>query len=473
MVHPEPDHSAGGTVTAAHPAAYLTALRLYPAQAWKAAIACALAIAFSPAGLSVTTTFAIGPVSRDFGWSRSATLTLFTLPLLIAPIVLPFGGRWVDRWGARAVALPSTVLYAVGTAAISMVGRSQAQLGLVLVVSSAVGYVASLAVVFKVILSWFPRHRGVGFGMIGVATSLGGTILSPICELLFRTMGWRGTYLVLALCVLVIALPAQVFLLSEPADVQQSRRDRSAARQAPHDTPPPPPLPGVSLWAAVRTRTWMSIVVLLGLAAAGAMSVRLNAVALLGERAYTETQVSLALSTMFLASIVGQLLAGFVLDRARTPRACLPFLGSVLVGLVILTASHGTVWTLFLGMALLGVTMGSESTIGPFLLGRYFGLRAFAQIQGLALALDMLMLGTIPVVVQAVKDQSGSFTPALFGLIGACALVVVMAALLPRYPIRGPEPGPPPHGPETPYGGEAPDAEAPQGAEAPDAARQP
>lgn len=433
-LNPKPAQPAGLTTPRSNSmGAYFSSLRMYPRQAWKAMIACGMAMMLGPAGiLSATTTFFTGPISEEFGWKESATLTLFSLPLIIVPFVLPFGGRWVDRWGARAIAIPATALYALTTAMTALVGASQLALGALLVISMGFGYIGCVIVVFKVMLLWFPYHRGMAFASVGVMASLAGSVFSPLSEWLISTAGWRATFVLLGVAILVLALPAQVFLLSERNPVRQSPGDLEQAGR-PETPPAPAELPGVPLRKAIRTRAWILMALILAIAGGAVTSVTQNAVSLLGERGYSSEIVSLTLSAASIASIVGLLVAGLIFDRASSPRVLVLFVACALIALVIVASVYGSVPVLFLAMSLLGVVRGAESTIGPYLISRYFGQRSFAQLQGLTLGFCILVMGLIPIAVQTMAEQSSSYSGPLLILIIACAVVLVLAFFLPRY----------------------------------------
>lgn len=414
---------------------YLATVRRYPPSAWKAAAACTLAMALSPAALVTTTTFLVEPVARDFGWSQSHALTIFNVPTMLAPLVLPLSGRWVDRWGARRIAVPGTALYALATAVVAVVGASTAQLLLALLAFTLLGYVAILGVVYKVVSEWFPAHRASGYALfIGAASSLGGAVLAPLCQLSVDSLGWRTTYLLLAAGILLIVFPAQLFLLSEPAPTPRATGSGTGTEESPEHAQ----LPGVSFTAALRSRAWVVLAAVLVMAAGVAMSVRLNAVSLFGDRGYSAADVSLSVSVLLVASVAGQVLAGVVLDRSRAPRAFAPFMLCLVVGIAMVFAAQEGQWALFLSMGLLGMVIGAESTVGPYLVGRYFGLRDFGQIQGMTLGLVTLVgVGLIPVWAQRTAEQTGGYRTTLFVLAAASLVGFLLTFLLPRYPDPG------------------------------------
>ncbi|WP_200307308.1 MFS transporter [Streptomyces adelaidensis] len=395
-------------------------------------------MALSPAALITTLAFLVEPVSADFGWSSTTTLTLFSVPTLLAPLALPLAGRWVDRFGARVVAIPGTLLYGLAIAAVSLVGASTTQMLLAQIVLNFCGYMSIMGVVYKVVAKWFPDHRGAAFGiLIGAASSVGGAVIAPLCQWTISAYGWRTTYVILGAAVLLIVFPAQILFMEKPERTAQARGGTlpAAARLVVREEQP-----GVPFLAALRTRAWIVAVAILTLAAGAAMSIRLNATSLFGDAGYSATAVSFATSLMLLASVGGQIAGGVAMDRSRSPRAFMPFVACLVLGLLFALYASGGVWMLYLSMALLGMVMGAEASVGPYLIARYFGLRAFAQIQGVVLGMvSCIGVGLFPILVSGMTESSGSYGGALVVLIAVSAVTLALVLLLPRYPEVSPE----------------------------------
>lgn len=432
---------------------YLADLWKAPARAKAALTGCLLLMLVSPSGLSAMTTFIVPAFAKDTGVATSAGILVFvSIPLLIGPIVLPFAGRWVDRLGARRVAVPSAVLYAALTALVPLCGSSVPALAVVLILASVFGFMSGLAVVFKVVSTWLPQHKGIGFALIGIASSLAAAVFSPVFQWLISGsagLGWEGTYLLVAAAIALVAIPTTVFLISEPTvpvepvepveptgPMELTEPMEPTKRRMTGPGAGLPRLPGIPLRKAVRTRVWISITVSLAFAAAGPMTVRQNAVDFFDERGFTEATVSLSLSALFAASVAGLLIGGMILDRTDRPRVVVPMLAAVPVGLLIAFANHGSTPLLLVAMILLGFATGAESSLGPFLIARYFGLASFAQLQGLTLAISTLSLGMSPFLVSAMQTATGSYTVPVLALTALTVVAVVLAAVLPKFPAQ-------------------------------------
>jgi MFS family permease len=418
-------------------------------------------VAMGPAGLSALTPFVVPAFAMKTGTPPPEAILLFvTLPLFIGPLVLPIAGRWVDRLGAQRIALPALILYAITTAIIPLTAGTTWLMGALLVLASTFGFGASLGIAFKVISGWFPEHRGIGFGLVGVASSLFSAVFSPLFQWLvngnapalppmmpgmstgappgelsrgaisavdpavFAGFGWDGTYYMIAIAIAVIGIPAVLWLICEP----------KVSMTAVMPTTVDASLPGVPFKKAVATRAWISITLFLALAAAGPIALRLNAVDFYGEAGIDPATVSLALSVLFSTSVLGLLAAGTVLDRASRPWVAAVLLAAVPIGLALALVNSGSVVLLYVSMSLLGFATGAESTLAPTLIARYFGLKSFGALQGLTLAITSPALALSPFIVSVIKTSSGSYTVPLLMLIAAGVIAVILAAMLPKFP---------------------------------------
>ena len=133
---------------------------------------------------------------------------------------------------------------------------------------------------------------------------------------------------------------------------------------------------------------------------------------------------------MGLGSIAARIVAGFLVDRLHAP--------FVATGLCLL-AAVGCIGLLQFGptyalasVLLVSVALGAEAELIGFMCSRYFGLRAYATIYGVAYSALALGSGASPLVYGMIYDSTGSYDAALLlGMSGALAAAACYAFLGP------------------------------------------
>lgn len=191
-----------------------------------------------------------------FGARRGETALVFSISAFLY-FVLGFpAGLIADRTGPRPVVIGGLLLIAAGLVVASQANSLwQIYLGYGLGVGLGVGfsYVPSVAAVQR----WFVRKRGTASGIavagIGVGTLLG----APLAYELIARLGWRNTYLVLAVLCVVGAIASGLLIRRAPEHYGLAP---DGDPPAPKGTAPAIP-PGLTLREAVRTAPFWSIYV--------------------------------------------------------------------------------------------------------------------------------------------------------------------------------------------------------------------
>jgi predicted MFS family arabinose efflux permease len=189
---------------------------------------------------------------------------------------------------------------------------------------------------------------------------------------------------------------------------------------------------GVTLKAAVTSRPfWIVITVLFfgSLAQNGALT---HMSALLTDRGVSTGGASLALGAMGGAGLVGRLVTGWLLDRFFAPRVSMCLLGIAAAG-VLWLASASSVFAGVGAATLIGLGMGAEADVTPYLLSQYFGLRSFATLYGLTWTAYAVAGAIGPVIMGRAYDLTGSYQTLLEILAGGTVVVALLMMAMPRY----------------------------------------
>ncbi len=155
----------------------------------------------------------------DLSISRSMVSTLYTVGTLTASFALPFVGRQLDQRGSRFMIVAVSLL--LGLACVYMgVIRNATMLGLGFFALRMLGQGSLGLVCRNVINQWWVRRRGLVMGIGGMVGALIGSGGFPnLINWLIPILGWRSTYMLLGVLVLLVMLPlGSLFIRNRPED---------------------------------------------------------------------------------------------------------------------------------------------------------------------------------------------------------------------------------------------------------------
>jgi cyanate permease len=155
--------------------------------------------------------------------------------------------------------------------------------------------------------------------------------------------------------------------------------------------------------------------------------------ALLTDRGVTAGDAALCASMLGGSSVLGRIGVGWLLDRFFGARVAFA-VSLITAGGIFLLARANSFPAGCLAAALIGVGAGGEAAITPYLLTRYFGLRAFSTLYGLTWTFYAFAAGIGPVILGRAFDATGSYAALLVALAAALALAATMNLFLPQYP---------------------------------------
>ena len=387
---------------------------------WRVVLAASLGVMMGFGSLFVYTfSVFVKPLGAEFGWTRETIARGFGLAALCVAFASPFLGHWLDRYGPRRVILPCMTVFGCGIASLALLRPHLWQFYATCILIGAVGNGAAHLSYSRAISTWFHQRLGLALALVMAGAGLGSMILPLISQTLISRAGWRAAYLVLGGMALAIALPLTWRFVHERAAVNSP-------------STLPSPLGPTWLQGFRSYIFWIVIVVLLAssLAMNGAIT---HLAALLSDRGVRPEGAALAASVLGGSSLLGRLAVGSFLDRFFGARVALVVYLITAAGILLL-ARAGTLLSGCIASALIGIGAGGEADIIPYLLTRYFGLRAFSTLYGITWTFYAIAGAAGPVILGRAFDSTGSYAPALTLMSWAMALAGCLMLLLPRYP---------------------------------------
>jgi MFS family permease len=375
----------------------------------------------------------IKPLTQELHSNRASISLAFTLANLLQSVSSPLAGRLADRFGARRVILLSSVIFALLLVSSHLLSPKLWDFYVFYGLLGFVGSGPAPIPYVKVISRWFDRRRGLALGLTMFGIGSGAILMPALAQRLIAMLGWRSTYMVIGLLVLVVSVPVVAFFLKESPEEMGLLPDGAiAARQAGERQNT---REGLAWSDARRSKAFWLMVGAIFLVGASVHGCVVHLVPLLSDQGVSSNRVALATSLLGSALLIGRVGSGYLLDRFFAPRVALCLFGAAACGIALLRmgAASGLV---LLAVFLIGLGMGSEVDIIAYLVSRYFGLRAFGEVYGYAFASYVLAGALGPWLMGLGFDRSGSYGSVLVGFFLATLLAVVLMTRLGPYRFR-------------------------------------
>jgi MFS family permease len=365
-------------------------------------------------------TFAVfvKPLSGQFGWSREAVSGGFAIGAVTVGLVSPLLGRLIDRLGPRRIILPCMTVFGCGITSFALLRSGIWQFYATCFVLGLVGNGAAHLAYSRSISTWFEKRLGTALAFVMVGSGLGAMILPVVAQSIVTRSGWREAYLALGLISLLLGLPLSWRYIRERGSAQRESAPIEHSGKTWQQG-----LSSLPFWIIV------AVLVVSAISMNGAIT---QMSALLTDRGITPKGAAFCISLLGGMSLFGRVGAGWLLDRFFGGWVALT-INLITAGGVYLLAHANNFAAGCLASALIGIGAGGEAAITPYLLTRYFGLRAFSTLYGVTWTFYAASAAVGPIILGRAFDSTGSYVSLLVLLAGALALAAGMNLFLPRY----------------------------------------
>jgi len=418
---------------------------------WVVLAAATLGIAMSIPGQTMGISVFTDHLIAASGLSRLEISNAYLLGTLVSGLLLPAGGRVVDRLGVRRVVvmacagLAATLVFlafsdrmADGVAgAVPGVSVAVASWGLLAVGFTGVRFSGQgmLTLVSRTMLAhWFERRRGLASAISGPFVNFAFALAPLVLALWIGRAGWRGAWLEMA-AVVGIGMGGLGWLLFRD-DPDQCGLARDGAR--PSTGTPESPTREVSQdftrGEAVRTAAFWLVTLAIGSQALVGTGITFHIVDLGAEGGLGEAASVAIFLPIALVSTATGFLAGVAVDRFPVRNLIMAMMGAQIVMFAGI-AEIGETWPRWVGVAGWGVASGFYGPLMAAALPNFFGLRHIGAIQGVMMMCLVIASALGPSALAIFKDVFGSYAPGLYAMIALPVGVGLMAPFTP-YPHR-------------------------------------
>ena len=350
---------------------------------------------------------------KDLGWTRQQVTSGNALSkLMVGPVFGFLAGTIVDRFGPRRLMIVGILV--AGLALVGLGGVTTLSAFYFFYLLNALGYVAGGPLPNQVLLSgWFDKARGKAMGIAYLGIGIGGALVPLAAHALALALGFRGALRTLGVLIIVIALPAALFVKEPPGLRKMGMASASMSGVL--------RLPAFYLLALGSMASIGSV---------GGTMQNLKLYLTL-DRGLTQGRVATLLSMILVGSIVGRLVMGWLADRWPKKRVMI-LIYAIVAATIPLLALAPSEPLLFTAAVLFGIGLGGDYMIIPLMAAELFGLKVLGRLMGVVLTADGVAEAVVPMLVAGLRDRTGTYAAGFGLLAGLAVLGAVAVALLPE-----------------------------------------
>ncbi len=369
----------------------------------------------------------------DLGLSRSVVSSLYTIGTLVGSFILPVVGRQIDQRGPRVVMTLIALFFGLACIYMGFVANA-VMLGLGFIFIRMLGQGSLGMVSTNAINQWWVRRRGKMMGLSGLTVSLLGVGGFPaLINWLIPIYGWRATYMLLGLVLLLWFTPLVVMLVRDRPEqygLQPDGFGLAAAenRVAEHWV-------NEENWTlAAARRTPAFWVMALGTASIAMLGTGLffHMVSIFKDNGLDSTTAAWVYVPIALANAVVTGGSGLLVDRIGVRFLLATALFLQTTALLLAQFLQGAETAFLYGM-ILGATTGMMGMINNVGWAKYYGRKYLGSITGLTSTILIVGAALGPMPLGIARDWVGNYNAVLT----LCALIpfgLGIASLIIRQP---------------------------------------
>ncbi|MEM9277196.1 MAG: MFS transporter [Pseudomonadota bacterium] len=335
---------------------------------------------FSSFGQTFFISLSGGAIIREYGLSNGEWGLLYMLATLGSALTLPFLGRIVDH-----ITVGQTVLIIVPALALAVIAMSFSDsivfLVLILYCLRLFGQGMMTHTSMTAMGRWYSAQRGRAVSVAVVGHQAGEALLPVIFVYALLVTGWRGTWIMSAVFIALVALPV-IYMLMRVERVPSQAENNEAAKSAIRD------------WTreeVLRDPLFYGLLIAVLAPSFIGTTLFFHQDYLIELRGWDKLQFSLSFTVMAVMTFIFALIAGQLVDRFTAVKL-LPYFILPLAAACIAMWAIEAVWGSFLFMGLLGISYGFSSTLFGALWPEVYGTKNLGGIRAITIAI--MVFGT-------------------------------------------------------------------------------
>jgi sugar phosphate permease len=373
---------------------------------------------FSSFGQTFFISIFSGQIRESFDLTDGEFGRIYMASTLASAATLVFVGKALDRFSIASVSFFVVLSLALACLGMSFVS-SVAMLLFVIYALRLFGQGMMTHTSQTAIGRWYSADRGRAISLTSLGHQIGEAILPSLVLILIADFGWRQTWQIFAVVLVVVALPSIVLLMrvEHKPVIDLSKLSKNVS---------------VRDWTRPEViRDWAFWALCLGILAPAFIgtSVYFHQVRIVEMKGWTQGMFAASFLVLSITTVVFTLLGGWLVDRFNAKRILPTFLLPLAAACLVLSFNREP-WSIFVFMFLLGLSYGFSSAIFGTIWPETYGTKHLGAIRSIAVAAMVFASALGPGVTGSYIDRGISFDFQLVVMSGYCIVAALGMAMV-------------------------------------------
>jgi MFS family permease len=386
-------------------------------------------------GASVINAVMAGALHLD----RQTLGLVFSVYMIMSGLPGPLVAFSVNRLGVRWTLIIGSALVTAGAVMMATVVTTglQAAIGFGVLVGTGVATGAALASQAGV-ARWFVRRRALALSIMYSAGAIGGFVAPPLLNGVINGANgdWRMAWWVVAGLSVCAAVIAAAFVKEHPSDLGQVP-DGPPGTGAARARPTPPFITGEQ-WtyreALMTPAYWLMVLSLVG-GSCGYTLYLAHGVVHLGDLGHSRADGAWAVSILAVTGLGAKAIVALLGDRIDPKYLWAVFTAFFAAGLYLVIDARSE-WQVVAFATCLGIGFGGGVVCLMAVLSNYYGVKVFASLAGLAVAIQTVSSAVVPYIAGRLYDTGHGYSGTFLTFSAWCLVGAIVLFALPP-PARG------------------------------------
>jgi MFS family permease len=371
------------------------------------------------AGINNTGGIFLSPVASDIGVGVGTLSIYFSISSIATIIFMPIAAKLIRTYSIKTLMLAATIIQAGSF--IMLAFMSSVWGWYILSVFMGIGGAILVNLCGPILINrWFLTNTGTALGILMASAGIVGAVMQPLTVNLIANFGWRNTYFLVGIVILVITiLLVKVFIKNSPQE--KNLQPLSIQQKIKHADVPVTEMKSVTLKTAIKSFSFLGLITFM-IAITAFAAFNQHMATFLTSMGFNSSQIGLVLSVGMVGSTIGAILIGIISDKVGIYKTTLAIVGIVIISILFLLFGTGSFVALATGSFLLGLTSIGVPVLAPLLTKELFGNKDYESIYADVMIGPPLATVVLLPLYGFLYDKTGNYF-AVICIIGVIVLI--------------------------------------------------